>query len=353
MFTVQDTTEAGIDTAALVIPLDKILVADRYRKDLGDVSGLKQSIANIGLLNPITVQEYYGGFKLIAGERRLRSHVELGLSEIPARVARDIADARDALVAERDENTERKEMLPSEKVALGMAIEEMEKPAATDRMLAGKTPCVPGNTGSDSGHKSRDTAAEAVGLSPSTYTRLKTVVNLSTDASQSEEVREAAKVAVEVIDAGGAVRGEYDRVKEVRRKTESATTEMPATETSRPGHREEMRTWHQSLADRYPLPRLAFEAEGRTRHSTVDAFATAARDTYGIKYRFTEKAYAKHAEQSQDWLERSSTNIEVALDVLGHIDFSTITKEQAEEALQRLDVTRQLNIYIRSLKEII
>lgn len=118
-------------------------------------------------------------------------------------------------------------------------------------------------------------------------------------------------------------------------------------------HREDMQSWHESLAERYPLPRLAFEAEGHERHSTVEALAAAARDTYGVKYRFNEKTYAKHAAQSEEWLTRSSTNLEVALDVLSHIDFSTITTEQAQEALQRIEgLPRQLNLYIRSLKEI-
>lgn len=118
-------------------------------------------------------------------------------------------------------------------------------------------------------------------------------------------------------------------------------------------HREDMQSWHESLAERYPLPRIAFEAEGHERHSTVEALAAAARDTYGVKYRFNEKTYAKHAAQSEEWLTRSSTNLEVALDVLSHIDFSTITTEQAQEALQRIEgLPRQLNLYIRSLKEI-
>lgn len=118
-------------------------------------------------------------------------------------------------------------------------------------------------------------------------------------------------------------------------------------------HREDMQSWHHSLAERYPLPRLAFEAEGHERHETVAAFQSAATSRYGVKYQHTEKSYAKHAAQSQDWLARSSTNLEVAIDVLTHIDFSTITKKQAVEALQRIEsVPRQLNLYIRSLKEI-
>ena len=139
----------------------------------------------------------------------------------------------------------------------------------------------------------------------------------------------------------------------VVRKVKQVKERDEADRTARASHHEDMLAWHQRLASKYDLPRLAFEAEGHERHATVSAFASAARETYKVTYRFTEKSYAKHAAQSQDWLERSSMNLEVALDVLSHIDFSTITPEQAADALQRIDgIPRQLNLYIRSLKEI-
>lgn len=135
-------------------------------------------------------------------------------------------------------------------------------------------------------------------------------------------------------------------VKQIKERDERAQSAAIA-------HREDMQAWHLRLAEKYPLPRLAFEAEGHERHSTADAFASAARESYKVSYRFNEKTYAKHAAQSADWLERSSMNLEVALDVLSHIDFSTITPEQAFEALQRIEaIPRQLNLYIRSLKGI-
>src|SRR3546814_1138787 len=77
------------DSTAIVLDVDSILVADRYRKDLCDLSDLKQSIVNIRILNPITVTEYYGGYKLLAGERRLTAFKELGFAQIHAREARE------------------------------------------------------------------------------------------------------------------------------------------------------------------------------------------------------------------------------------------------------------------------
>lgn len=335
------------DSTAILVGVEEVIVADRYRKDLGDVSDLVDSIVQVGLLNPITVREWHGGYRLVAGERRLTAFKKLGLAEIPARVARDIADARDALVAERDENTARKEMLPSEKAALGMAIEEFEKPAAQERMLAGKAPSVPGNLGS--GHQARDVAAEAVDLSPATYTRLKTLVNLSTDEKQPVDVQDAAREALADIDQGAPIRRGYDKVKEVRRKSESVTVEA-----SPPACRPvdvETREWHHRLAAKYPTAKHAFDAEGHERHANLDAFKQAAVSRYGASYRFTETTYKKHATTSQDRLYRASLQLEAAIGVFEHIDLETITKEQAEDALQRVDI-RQFNLIIRSLKEI-
>ena len=48
-------------------PLDAIVVGDRTRRGLGDIAGLATSIAKIGLLNPITVDE---NGRLLAGARR-------------------------------------------------------------------------------------------------------------------------------------------------------------------------------------------------------------------------------------------------------------------------------------------
>ena len=45
---------------------------------------LKRSIAEKGLVQPITVRRWENGYQLIAGERRLRSVRDLGISDIPA-----------------------------------------------------------------------------------------------------------------------------------------------------------------------------------------------------------------------------------------------------------------------------
>ena len=63
-------------------PVNKISVGKRYRKDLGDVKALAESIEDIGLLHPITVDEEN---RLLAGA--VVSPVQAArLEDIPVKV---------------------------------------------------------------------------------------------------------------------------------------------------------------------------------------------------------------------------------------------------------------------------
>lgn len=77
------------------IVIEEILVEDRARKDFGNLEDLKNSIERYGQLNDILVRKiddpeliakYNYRYKLIAGERRLRCHKDLGLTHINAKV---------------------------------------------------------------------------------------------------------------------------------------------------------------------------------------------------------------------------------------------------------------------------
>lgn len=324
------------DSTALTLDVESIIVTDRYRKEIGDVSDLKASIANVGLLNPITVREWHGGHRLVAGERRLTAFKQMGLTEIPARVARDIADARDALVAERDENTARKPMLPSEATALGMAIEDMER----SNNRPGFRSDVHGTSGSrDPEVRPRDIAAEAIGMGEPTYRRMKALVTAAADVDATEDVREAARVAVDEIDSGAPVRANYEKVRALRSTPDAKPRANDRTE------------YHLALAALHPTCRIAFEKDARSTYSSLDTFAAAARKA-GAEWRFTEKQWITRTEQSRDILDRSTLGIEVALDAIGErVDMTTITSEQATEALERLN-SRALNRIIKQLQEI-
>jgi ParB family chromosome partitioning protein len=115
-------------------PIDQIIVGQRHRRDLGDLEALAASIAEIGLLHSIVICP---DGRLIAGERRLRAAKLLGWTEIPVHVV-DL----DAVVrGEFAENTYRKNLTPSEAVAIAQALEPLEKGgkgAATRRRTSGR-----------------------------------------------------------------------------------------------------------------------------------------------------------------------------------------------------------------------
>ncbi len=78
---------------------------------------LKQSIAENGLVTPVTVRSHNNGYQLIAGERRLRAVQELGYTTIPAYVL-EIHDERQMLEMALIENVQRENLNPVEE-ALG------------------------------------------------------------------------------------------------------------------------------------------------------------------------------------------------------------------------------------------
>lgn len=99
------------------LPIENIRIKNRFRKDMGDMDILAHSIETVGLLQPIGV-DY--DFYLVFGERRLRACQQLGWKDIPV----TMIDLKQPLQAENDENEVRKDFTPSERVAIGRAIEE-------------------------------------------------------------------------------------------------------------------------------------------------------------------------------------------------------------------------------------
>jgi ParB family chromosome partitioning protein len=63
--------------------ISDIKIGDRHRKDMGDIPALAASIREIGLINPITIDE---NGHLLAGARRLAACKQLGLETIEVRI---------------------------------------------------------------------------------------------------------------------------------------------------------------------------------------------------------------------------------------------------------------------------
>lgn len=104
------------------VAIDLIVVKNRYRQDLGDLSPLQESIKELGLLHPITVTP---SWVLLCGGRRLQACKNLGMAEIPAQVI-DVDSLR-RLKAEHDENVTCLPMKNSDKLKLAKDIESSLK----------------------------------------------------------------------------------------------------------------------------------------------------------------------------------------------------------------------------------
>src|SRR6516225_758949 len=126
-----------------------ITVGSRHRKDMGDLTGLAESIRQEGMLQPIGVTDR---LELVFGERRIRAVRDiLKRKTILAR----IVDVTSILAGEYHENEVRKDFTPSERVAIARAIERQVGNRRGQRVQ--KTAQV------KPGWKTRDAAAERAG----------------------------------------------------------------------------------------------------------------------------------------------------------------------------------------------
>ena len=155
--------------------ISQIEIGERHRKDAGDIAALAQSIADVGLLQPVVVRT---DNRLVAGARRIAAFQQLGRTEIPVIVATNLDQAVRLLRAERDENTCRKNFSISESVRHGESLEELERFLAKERQRE--------RTGNQPGAKSgklpdlppvRDAVGDAVGMSGKTYEKAREVLH--------------------------------------------------------------------------------------------------------------------------------------------------------------------------------
>ena len=114
------------------LEIDKIIVKERKRS-LSDLTSLIDSIKEVGLLNPITVNQ---DMVLIAGLHRLEAFKKLGKTKIPVRII-DINELLTEL-AEIDENIIRTELTAlekSEQLSRRKEIYEQLHPEATTKAI--------------------------------------------------------------------------------------------------------------------------------------------------------------------------------------------------------------------------
>ena len=70
----------------------------RKRFDANELTSLSRSIAQDGIIQPLTVRDKNGFYELVSGERRLRAAKIAGLKSVPCIIA-DISDERSAVFA--------------------------------------------------------------------------------------------------------------------------------------------------------------------------------------------------------------------------------------------------------------
>lgn len=174
--------------------LDQIKIGIRARKDLGDIDLLAASIQQLGLLQPIGIDQNY---RLVFGERRYRAFKKLGMETIPAR----IVHVDSLLQAEHAENEIRKDFTASERVAIAKAVEEEignRRGQRTDLKVQGlgdllQTEHMDNCPEVDPGQTTREVVAKAAGFgSDATYRRAKRVTEDGTqeliDAMDTGEI---------------------------------------------------------------------------------------------------------------------------------------------------------------------
>jgi len=108
----------------MLIPIKDIKIKRRVRKDLGDLSALKESLKLYGLMNPITLNKKY---ELIAGERRLQAAKQLGWTTINANIIDNLSEI-EQLDMELEENNQRKEFTDAELMEGYKRLERLKNP---------------------------------------------------------------------------------------------------------------------------------------------------------------------------------------------------------------------------------
>jgi len=159
------------DNIALLNPDDIIIDSDRYRKDLGDIESLSESIKTLGKnIIPIIVipADVPGRYTLVAGERRTAACKK---AEVHVRAIITTLDEVDHRIWEITENLERKDFDWREKVSATTDLMDMLKAKYKKmplRMAAKKTGLSTGAISTDLG------LAEALKVDPEMFVRCKT-----------------------------------------------------------------------------------------------------------------------------------------------------------------------------------
>jgi ParB family chromosome partitioning protein len=143
----EDTSRATPQGRLVEIPLAEIEPdLDQPRRDLGDLSGIQESLARYGLLQPILVSPLgRRRYRLLAGERRFRAAQALGWATVPALVR--TVEEHERLYLQVIENVQRKDLNPFEEAEsyrrlmdeFGLTQEEVARRVGKSRVAVNQT----------------------------------------------------------------------------------------------------------------------------------------------------------------------------------------------------------------------
>jgi len=198
----------------MMTAIENIVIKERIRKEIARIPELAADIEKNGLLHPVTVMALDdGNYCLLAGLRRIKAVMSMGLTEIEVKVVAP-ADAEAALNIEISENEQREDFTYSEKMDYARIVEEIEQAKALERKSIGGK----GGFNEDVSHgthleqgRRRDIVGAKIGMSGSSYNRAKYIAD------------NAPPEVIDLLDKGErTIRGVYD---ELRKKDKNAITE--------------------------------------------------------------------------------------------------------------------------------
>jgi ParB family chromosome partitioning protein len=200
--------------------IDSIVVGVRHRTDLGDIDALAQSIEEVGLLQPVTITP---AGVLVCGLRRLEAARRLGWPTLRVWVRSGISDELSHLLAQQDENQQRKPLTPLEAAHLynevkRLMAEEAAARQANTRFGSAGFGAVSGAEGPTAPRGSGDARAQASRLITGTqsFARLEQINKIEQvhrDAGTPASVRDLAATMLAQIEAGAPVEPAYKRLR--------------------------------------------------------------------------------------------------------------------------------------------
>ena len=259
--------------------IDSIIVGVRHRKDPGQLTSLMRSIEDVGLLQPVTITP---DGVLICGWRRLEAMRRLGRRTLSVWVRSGISDQLSHLLAQQDENEQRKPLTQLETAHLYAEIKMLETEDSQRRQAATRFGGTASDVGASGGGesppphgKTRSIAAHLVTGTDASQRleRINWIESIADDEGLSDSVREFASNMLSEIEKGGPVDPAYKRVKAA---VELASRPTPPTsqeedEVARLGAEALKRVEEEEQAKR--LRALKNKAKRSPRHRSPRSFA--------------------------------------------------------------------------------